>query len=111
MTTSISAFHVTGLEPGLSFHANVYAFNHKGKSEIAVIPVFTMRLPEKILTREKGTLHVMFCDMHMCCPVQNISNAIEYFAKYSNHIYIKYKTQSTQQGNASRAFIIKNEVT
>ena len=54
MTTSLPIFHVTGLEPGLSLQAHVYAFNNKGRSDPAIIPVFTLRLPEKILTREKG---------------------------------------------------------
>jgi len=53
VTSSIPAFSVTSLEPGSSFIAHVYAVNNKGRSELTPVPVFTMRLPEKILTREK----------------------------------------------------------
>jgi hypothetical protein len=54
MTSNVPNFSVNSLEPGLSFLAHVFAFNNKGRSEVNAVPVFTMRLPEKILTREKG---------------------------------------------------------
>ncbi|CAG7785777.1 unnamed protein product, partial [Allacma fusca] len=42
MTTSVPVFSVTGLEPGLSFQAHVYAFNNKGRSEASVISAYTL---------------------------------------------------------------------
>ncbi|XP_035703880.1 protein turtle isoform X2 [Folsomia candida] len=53
LTSHVPAFAVAGLEPGFTFTASVYAFNNKGRSEAASVTVYTMRLPEKILTREK----------------------------------------------------------
>ncbi|ODM99480.1 Nephrin [Orchesella cincta] len=52
ITSIVPAFSVTGLEPGQSYVANVYAINNKGRSEPATVSVFTMRNPEKIRTRE-----------------------------------------------------------
>ncbi|OXA61211.1 Nephrin [Folsomia candida] len=56
LTSHVPAFAVAGLEPGFTFTASVYAFNNKGRSEAASVTVYTMRLPEKILTREKVIL-------------------------------------------------------
>lgn len=53
-------FSVVGLEPGSQYHAFVYAFNTKGRSEPAVLLASTLRLPEKQLTAEKGN-YFGFC--------------------------------------------------
>ncbi|KAG8235233.1 hypothetical protein J437_LFUL010383 [Ladona fulva] len=53
--TSLRAprFEVAGLEPGLSYHATVIAFNQKGRSDGVVLTASTVRLPERQLTVEK----------------------------------------------------------
>jgi hypothetical protein len=52
LSSSIPAFAVSGLEPGHSFMAHVYAFNNKGRSDPSIVSVYTVGLPLKILTRE-----------------------------------------------------------
>lgn len=53
-TSIVPAFSITGLEPGQSYVANIYAINNKGRSEPSTLSVFTVRNPEKILTRKSG---------------------------------------------------------
>ncbi|XP_044574365.1 neural cell adhesion molecule 2-like isoform X1 [Cotesia glomerata] len=52
LTSSTPQFSVSHLEPGLLYHACVYAFNEKGRSEPMVVQAGTLRLPEKQLTSE-----------------------------------------------------------
>lgn len=54
LTSPVARFTVTGLEPGALYHAVLFSFNGKGRSEPAVIQAATLRLPEKQLTAEKG---------------------------------------------------------
>jgi len=65
VTSESSSFHVIGLEPGFSFSAHVYAYNNKGQSEVRVVPVYTMRLPEKILTRGNGMSNLKLNILHI----------------------------------------------
>ncbi|CAH1102842.1 unnamed protein product [Psylliodes chrysocephalus] len=53
LTSPVARFTVTGLEPGALYHAVLFSFNGKGRSEPAVIQAATLRLPEKQLTAEK----------------------------------------------------------
>lgn len=48
-SASHAKFHVGGLEAGNQYHALVYAFNSKGRSEPVVLLASTLRLPEKQL--------------------------------------------------------------
>ncbi|KAK0181656.1 hypothetical protein PV327_003923 [Microctonus hyperodae] len=50
LTSDIPQFSVTHLDPGLLYHACIYAFNEKGRSEPMVVQAGTLRLPEKQLT-------------------------------------------------------------
>lgn len=52
-SSSLPRFGVGGLEPGAQYHAFVYAFNPKGRSDPVVLQASTLRLPEKQLTSEK----------------------------------------------------------
>lgn len=54
VTSLFPRFSVIGLEPGAQYHALVYSFNPKGKSDPLVVQASTLRLPEKQLTSEKG---------------------------------------------------------
>lgn len=47
-------FAASGLEPGHTYLAGVFAYNPKGRSEPVVMQAATLRLPEKQLTEEKG---------------------------------------------------------
>ncbi|CAG9835037.1 unnamed protein product, partial [Diabrotica balteata] len=53
LTSPVARFSVTGLAAGLQYHAVLFSFNAKGRSEPAVIQAATLRLPEKQLTAEK----------------------------------------------------------
>ncbi|CAH1186722.1 unnamed protein product [Phyllotreta striolata] len=53
LTSPVARFSVTGLEPGAFYHAVLFSFNGKGRSEPAIIHAATLRLPEKQLTAEK----------------------------------------------------------
>lgn len=53
LTSSLPKFNVMGLEPGVQYKALIYAFNQKGKSDPVVLPVLTLRLPEKQFTSEE----------------------------------------------------------
>ncbi|XP_066592844.1 neural cell adhesion molecule 2-like isoform X2 [Prorops nasuta] len=52
MTSHTPSFSVTNLESGALYHACIYAFNDKGRSEAMVVQAGTLRLPEKQLTSE-----------------------------------------------------------
>lgn len=54
LTSNLPRFNVGGLEPGMQYKALIYAFNQKGKSDPVVLPVLTLRLPEKQFTSEEG---------------------------------------------------------
>lgn len=54
MTAASAHFNVSQLEPGVLYHAYVYAYNEKGRSEPIVVQAGTLRLPEKQLTSESG---------------------------------------------------------
>jgi len=56
VSSHVPVFAVSGLEPGLSYTAHIYAFNNKGRSEPAMVPVYTTQLPETLITREKGNI-------------------------------------------------------
>lgn len=55
-TSHFPRFSVENLDAGAQYHALVYAFNPKGRSEPVVLQASTLRLPEKQLTSEKGNL-------------------------------------------------------
>lgn len=54
MTSPVPRFSVTRLESGALYHACIYAYNDKGRSEAMVVQAGTLRLPEKQLTSESG---------------------------------------------------------
>ncbi|KAF7998196.1 hypothetical protein HCN44_009594 [Aphidius gifuensis] len=53
-TSPIPQFRVGYLDPGKLYHACIYAYNEKGRSEAMVIQAGTLRLPEKQHTTENG---------------------------------------------------------
>lgn len=53
-TSPLARFVVNNLEPGLQYHAVVFAYNSKGRSEPVILQASTLRLPEKQLTAERG---------------------------------------------------------
>ncbi|KAK6638617.1 hypothetical protein RUM43_006884 [Polyplax serrata] len=55
-TSPFPRFNIENLEAGAQYHLLVYAFNPKGRSEPVVLQASTLRLPEKQLTSEKGSL-------------------------------------------------------
>lgn len=54
ITSPLARFAVSNLHPGSTYVASIYAFNAKGRSNAAVLPVAMLRLPEKQLPSEKG---------------------------------------------------------
>lgn len=56
LTSPVSRFSVTGLEPGAQYQASLFSYNTKGLSEPVILQASTLRLPEKQLTAEKGKL-------------------------------------------------------
>lgn len=54
ISSRVPKFVVEDLEPGSRYHALVYAFNPKGRSEPVVLLASTLRPPEKHLNTEKG---------------------------------------------------------
>ncbi|KAL0269902.1 UNVERIFIED_CONTAM: hypothetical protein PYX00_007485 [Menopon gallinae] len=60
ITSLFPRFSVIGLEPGAQYHALVYSFNPKGKSDPLVVQASTLRLPEKQLTSEKESRNSIF---------------------------------------------------
>lgn len=57
LSSPVARFAVTGLEAGAHYQAGLYSYNTKGRSEPVVVQASTLRLPEKQLTAEKGTLN------------------------------------------------------
>lgn len=47
ITSPIARFSVNNLEPGGQYHAVVFAYNSKGRSEPLILPAATLKLPEK----------------------------------------------------------------
>lgn len=54
ITSIVPQFRVGHLDPGQLYHACIYAFNEKGRSEAMVIQAGTLRLPEKQFTSDNG---------------------------------------------------------
>ncbi|KAH1007811.1 hypothetical protein HUJ04_005004 [Dendroctonus ponderosae] len=54
-TSPLARFVVNNLEPGIQYHAVVFAYNSKGRSEPVILQASTLRLPEKQLTAERDS--------------------------------------------------------
>ncbi|KAL1513584.1 hypothetical protein ABEB36_002979 [Hypothenemus hampei] len=53
ITSPVARFTVNNLESGAHYHAVVFAYNLKGRSEPVIMQASTLRLPEKQLTPER----------------------------------------------------------
>lgn len=56
-TSELARFAVSNLYPGGAYMISVFAVNAKGRSEPVVLQASMLRLPEKQLTSEKGTIY------------------------------------------------------
>jgi len=79
-------FHVGGLEHGSQFHAFVYSYNGKGRSQPFVMLASTIRLPEKQLTAEKGKIF----KIHVSGTVREPDKS-----KKTRIFHVRYQYEST----------------